>query len=133
MYIPMLKLENLVLVVDKDDELVAMGVGMPSIAKALQRSGGKLFPFGFIHLLWAVKGKNDLVELLLFAVKPEYQNKGVNALVFRDIIPAFNSNGYRFAESNPELEMNVKVQNQWGFLEHKMHKRRRAFVKSINR
>ncbi len=132
MYIPMLRLENLVLVVDKDNELVAMGVGMPSIAKALQKSGGRLFPFGFIHLLKALKGKNDLVELLLFAVKPEYQNKGVNALVFRDIIPAFNSNGYRFAESNPELEMNVKVQNQWGFLEHKMHKRRRAFVKDIN-
>ncbi len=131
MYIPMLRLEDIVLVVDKNDELVAMGVGMPSLAKALQRSRGRLFPFGFIHLLRALKGRNNLVELLLFAVKPEYQNKGVNALVFRDIIPAFNHNGYRYAESNPELEENVKIQNQWGFLEHKFQKRRRAFIKDI--
>ena len=131
MYIPMLRLNDLVLVVDTNDELVAFGVGMPSLARALQRSGGKLFPFGFIHLLKALKGRNDLVELLLFAVKPEYQNKGVNALVFRDIIPAFNANGYRYAESNPELELNIKVQNQWGFLEHKLQKRRRVFVKNI--
>ncbi len=131
LYIPMLRLNNLVLVVDDKQELIAMAVGMPSIAKALQRSRGKLFPFGFIHLLKALWGKNDLVELLLIAVKPEFQNKGVNALIFSDIIPAFNANGYRYAESNPELELNYKVQNQWQQLEHVQHKRRRAFVRKL--
>ncbi|MFI3323526.1 MAG: N-acetyltransferase [Rikenellaceae bacterium] len=131
LYLPMLRLENLVLVVDKEGELIGMAVGMPSIAKALQRSRGKLFPFGFIHLLRALWGKNDVAELLLIAVKPEYQSKGVNALIFNDIIPTFNRNGYRYAESNPELELNLKVQNQWQHLERVQHKRRRAFVKSL--
>lgn len=131
LYLPMLKLNNLTLIVDQDNELVAMGVAMPSIAKALQKSGGKLFPFGFIHLLRALKGKNNLAELLLIAVKPEYQNKGLNAMIFADIIPVFNKNGYTHAESNPELELNIKVQNQWQLLEREQHKRRRVYIKNI--
>ncbi len=131
LYIPMLRLENLILVVDQNDDLVGMAVGMPSIARALQRSRGKLFPFGFIHLLRALRGKNDTVELLLIAIRPDYQGKGVNAIIFGEIIPAFNANGYRYAESNPELELNHKVQNQWQQLEHEQHKRRRAYVRDI--
>ncbi|MFI3330865.1 MAG: GNAT family N-acetyltransferase [Rikenellaceae bacterium] len=131
LYLPMLKLNNLILVVDSNDDLVGMAVGMPSIAKALQKSRGRLFPFGFIHLLKALKGKNNTVELLLMAVKPEYQNKGVSALLFSNIINSFNSNGYRYAESNPELEVNLKMQNQWQDIENQKIKRRRAFIKNI--
>ncbi len=131
MYLPMLRLENLVIIVDNKDDLIAMGVGMPSLSKALQKSNGKLFPLGFAHLLKALKGKNDVVDLLLIAVKPEYQNKGVNALLFYDLIPVFNKNGYKYAESNPELELNEKVQNQWQYFETEQHKRRRAYIKTI--
>lgn len=131
LYLPMLKLNNLTLIEDQSGELIAMSVAMPSIAKALQKSGGKLFPFGFIHLLRALKGRNDVAELLLIAIKPEYQNKGLISMIFSDIIPVFNKNGYKYAESNPELELNTKVQNQWQLLEREQHKRRRIYLKEI--
>ena len=104
---------------------------MPSLSKALQKSRGRLFPFGFIHLLKALKGKNDGVDLLLVAVRPDYQSKGVNALLFSNLIPVFIRNGYKFAESNPELEENEKVQSQWQYFEREQHKRRRAYTKKI--
>lgn len=131
MYIPLLRLENVALIVDQEDNLIAVGIAMPSLSKALQKSRGRLFPFGFIHLLKALKGKNDGVDLLLVAVRPDYQSKGVNALLFSDLIPVFIRNGYKYAESNPELEMNEKVQSQWQYFERKQHKRRRAYTKKI--
>ena len=131
MYIPVLRLENVTLIVDEKDDLVAVGIAIPSMSKALQKSRGRLFPFGFIHLLKALKGKNDVVDLLLVAVRPDYQSKGVNALLFSDLIPVFIRNGYKYAESNPELEMNEKVQSQWQYFERKQHKRRRAYTKKI--
>lgn len=131
MYIPLLRLENLTLIVNEADELVGVGIAFPSLAKALQKSRGRLFPFGFIPLLKALKGKNDVVELLLVAVRPDYQSKGVNALLFSDLIPVFQQNGYVYAESNPELEENNKVQSQWQYFERVQHKRRRAFCKPL--
>ena len=124
MYIPLLRLENVTLIVDEHDDLVAVGIAIPSMSRALQKSRGRLFPFGFIHLLKALKGKNDGVDLLLVAVRPDYQSKGVNALLFSDLIPVFIRNGYKFAESNPELEENEKVQSQWQYFERHQHKRR---------
>ena len=82
MYIPLLRLENVTAIVDEQDDLIAVGIAIPSLSKALQKSRGRLFPFGFIHLLKALKGKNDGVALLLVAVRPDYQSKGVNALLF---------------------------------------------------
>lgn len=131
MYIPLLRLENVTVIVDEHDELIAVGIALPSLSKALQKSRGRLFPFGFIHLLKALKGKNDVVDLLLVAVRPDYQSKGVNALLFSDLIPVFIRNGYKFAESNPELEENEKVQSQWQYFEREQHKRRRAYTKKI--
>ena len=131
MYIPLLRLENVTLIVDEHDDLVAVGIAIPSMSRALQKSRGRLFPFGFIHLLKALKGKNDGVDLLLVAVRPDYQSKGVNALLFSDLIPVFIRNGYKFAESNPELEENEKVQSQWQYFERHQHKRRRAYTKNI--
>ena len=84
-----------------------------------------------MHLLPVLLGKSDAVDLLLIAVKPEYQSKGVNALLFADLIPYYIKNGYRHAESNPELESNAKVQNQWGSFEARQHRRRRAFRKPL--
>lgn len=131
MYIPVLRLDNISLIVDKDKKLIGVGIAMPSMSKALIKCRGRMFPFGWIHLLKALRGQNDVVDLLLVAVKPEYQSKGVNSLLFTDLIPCFIKNGYKFAESNPELELNQKVQSQWGYFETRQHKRRRAFRKPL--
>jgi hypothetical protein len=131
MYLSMLKLEFLTLIVDENDDLIAFGVAMPSLSKALQKAQGKLFPFGFIHILKALKVKNPIVDLLLIAVRPDYQSKGVNALMFYDLIPHFKNAGVVYAESNPELVENEKVQSQWEYFKFEQHKRRRAFIKDL--
>lgn len=130
-YLDLLNLDLVTLVVDKDDKLVGIGISMPSMSRALQKSGGKMFPFGWWHLLKGLKGKNDRVDLLLVAVAPEYQNKGVNALLFQDLIPHYIRLGYKYAESNPELETNSKVQGQWDYFAHRQHRRRRSFKKTL--
>lgn len=130
-YLGLLDLSLVSCIVDSDDKLVGVGISMPSMSRALQKSKGKYFPFGWYHLLKGLKGKNDRVDLLLVAVKPEYQGKGVNALLFQDLIPAYIAHGYKYAESNPELETNAKVQNQWDSFVHKQNKRRRSFTKIL--
>ena len=130
-YIGVLRLEDVALVVDGEGTLVALGIAMPSMSKALRRSRGKLFPFGWYHLLRAISGHTDVVDLLLVAVRPDYQSKGVNALIFADLIPRFAANGYKFAESNVELEGNENVQKQWEYFERRQHRRRRAFRKML--
>lgn len=130
-YIGILRLDDVSLVVDSADRLVAVGISMPSMSDALRRSGGRLFPFGWWHLLRALRGGTDTVDLLLVAVAPEYRAKGVNAMLFADLIPAFNASGYTEAESNVELEGNESVQKQWEYFERRQHRRRRAFRRSI--
>lgn len=131
MYLGILRLEDVCVIVDADDKLVAVGISIPSFSRALQKGKGKLFPFGWWHLLKALRGKTDIVDLLLIAVKPEYLSKGVNALIFSDLLPGYIKNGYKYAESNPELEENASVQLQWQYFERRQHRRRRAFKKSL--
>ena len=133
MYITMLRPDFVTLVTDEKDDLIALGITIPSLSKALQKSGGKLLPFGFIRLLHTLKGKDkhDTVDLYLIAVRPDYQGKGVNSLIFSDLVPIFYQNGYYYAESNPELETNTKVQSHWEAFEHRQHKRRRAYIKKL--
>lgn len=130
-YLGVLRLDDVTLIVDSDERLVALGISMPSMSKALQKSRGRLFPFGWYHLLRAIKGHSDVVDLLLVAVKPEYQSKGVNALLFSDLIPRYIANGYKFAETNVELEGNANVQKQWEYFERRLHRRRRAWKKAL--
>lgn len=130
-YLGLLDLDLVSLVVDSDDRLVGIGISMQSMSRALQKSRGVLFPFGWYHLLKGLKGKNDRVDLLLVAVKPEYQNKGVNALLFVDLIPQYQKKGFRYAESNPEMETNNKVQGQWEYFENRQHRRRRSYAKTL--
>lgn len=130
-YLGLLNLDLVTLIVDKDDKLVGVGISMPSMSRALQKSRGRLFPFGWIDLLKGLKGKNDRVDLLLVAVKPEYMNKGVNALLFQDLIPYYIKYGYRYAESNPEMESNAKVQGQWDYFANRQHRRRRSYQKKL--
>ena len=132
MYLPILDLDLVTLVTDKAGELIAVGVTMPSLSRALQKAKGKMFPFGWVHLLKTLFLKHpDTLDLLLIAVKPEYQNKGVNGLLFSDLIKVYNRKGYKWAESNPELELNEAVQRQWDYFENRQHKRRRAYKKKI--
>ncbi len=130
-YLGLLNLDLVTVIVDKNDALVGVGISMPSMSRALQKSKGKMLPLGWWHLLKGLKGKNDRVDLLLVAVKPEYQNKGVNALLFQDLIPYYIKYGFKHAESNPELETNAKVQGQWDYFENRQHRRRRSFYKNL--
>lgn len=130
-YLSVLRLDCVSLVVDSNDALVAMGISIPSFSKALRRSSGKLFPLGWYHILKAIYGRNDVVDLMLIAVRKDYLSKGVNALLFADLIPAFRKNGYKYAESNLELEGNENVQKQWQYFERRLHRRRRSYRKRI--
>ena len=131
MYLDILNLKYVTVVTDAADRIVAVGISIQSFSKALQKSRGSLFPFGWYHMLKTLWGGSDVVDLLLISVKPEYQNKGVNALLFADLIPCYISTGVKFAETNPELEENSKVQNQWNYFETRQHRRRATFRKSL--
>lgn len=130
-YLGILRLEDIAVVVDADDRLIAVGISMPSMSEALRKSRGRLFPMGWYHLLKALRGHVDVVDLLLVAVHPEYQSKGVNALLFTHLIPNFIAGGYKYAESNLELEGNENVQKQWEYFERRQHRRRRAWRREI--
>ena len=128
-YLPVLDLRMVTIVENAEGELVAVGISMPSLSHALQRARGRLLPFGWFHLLRALSWRRpEALDLLLVAVRPDYQNKGVNALLFTDLIPVYQKLGFKYAESNPELEMNEKVQNQWQYFHTEQHKRRRCFT-----
>ena len=130
-YLPFLPLDHISLVADANDKLVGVGISVPSLSRALIKSRGRMLPFGWYHMLKAIKHEGRIVDLLLIAVAPEYQSKGVNSLFFVDLIPAFNKRGYEWAETNIELENNENVQKQWQYFDIKLHKRRRAFTKDI--
>lgn len=130
-YLGLLNLDLVTLIVDRDDKLVGVGISMQSMSRALQKSRGRLFPFGWYHLLKGLKGKSDRVDLLLVAVKPEYQSKGVNALLFQDLIPQYIKCGFKWAESNPEMADNAKVQSQWEYFGRRQHRRRIAVSKNL--
>lgn len=133
MYIPMLRLDLVTLIVrEEDDAVVGFGISLPSLSNALQKAKGKMLPFGWFHLLKALKTNPKVVDLYLTGVLPEYQNKGVNALLFNDLIPVYKRVGAVYAESNPELESNNAVQAQWDYFKREHHKTRRAFIKRLS-
>lgn len=133
MYIPMIRLNFLSLVLrEEDNKLVGVGIGLPSLSLALQKAKGKFMPTGWYHLYKAMKGRdNKVLDLLLIGVDPEYQGKGVNALIFSQFIPEAIELGVEYAESNPELEINNKVQSMWDDFNATHHKTRRAFIKEL--
>jgi len=127
-YFGFIKPEFVPIVLDQNNHMVAFGITMPSLSRALQKSKGKLFPFGFIHLLQALR-KNDRADLYLVAVKPEFQGKGINAILIHMMNKVYNKLGIIKVESNPELETNLLVQKQWKYFDKRQHKRRRCFIK----
>ena len=131
-YLPILDLNMVTLVEDADNELVGVGISMASLSRALQKAKGRLWPFGWWHLLKALFIKRPpILDLLLIAIKPEYQGKGVNAIMFADLIPIYIKYGFEWGETNPELEVNDKIQSQWHYLDNRIHKRRRCYTKEI--
>ena len=132
MYVPVLDLRMVSIVENEQNEIVAVGISMASLSEALQKAKGRLFPFGWYYLLKALLWKRPkMLDLLLVGVRPDYQNKGVNALLFTDLIPVYQQLGFEYAESNPELELNEKVQNQWQYFKTEQHKRRRCYKATI--
>jgi len=130
LYFSVFRTDTISIIVDEKDDVIALGIAMPSFTKALQKAKGKLLPFGWYYMLRALK-KNDMVDLYLMAVHPDYQNKGVNSIMFAELMPRFAKNGYKFAETNPELDSNTKMSSQWGSFEHVNHKCRRVYLKDI--
>lgn len=135
MYLPMADLDLITIVEDwntPDHKVVGVGISIPSLARALQKCGGKLFPFGWWHILRALKfHKTEVVDLLLVGVLPEYRQKGANALLFYDLIPHYQRLGFKWGETHVEMETNMKVQGQWQYLNREIHKRRRCYKKDI--
>ena len=133
MYIPMLRLDFFKVILRQEDHrIVGFGIGLPSLAVALQKAKGKFLPTGWLHLFRALKSnENKVLDLLLIGVDPEYQGKGVNALIFNEFILSANKLGFEIAESNPELELNTRVQSMWDGLEAEQHKKRRAYIKKL--
>lgn len=132
MYLPLIDLRLVSLIADEEENLVGIGVSLTSFAEALQKSGGRLFPFGWVHFIKPLLNKHPKrLDFLLMAIKPEYQGKGVNAMIINDLLPRYIEMGVADIESNPELELNEKIQSQWDAFEKEQHKRRRAYKKEL--
>lgn len=129
-FISFLNPEYISVILDSADKVIAFGITMPSLSKALQKSNGKLFPFGFIRILYALRN-NDTTDTLLIAVKKEFQNKGVHAIIFNQIFKTFVKKRIANLETTRELEDNDKVKQLWSRFEHKQHKKARCYIKEL--
>ena len=118
-------------VLDKEGKIAAVGICLPSLSRAIQKGGGRLLPFGFLHAMRAIR-RNDVLDLYLVGVRPCYQNMGVNALLLSSILREALAQGYQYAMATPELEYNEKVQALWKHFERRQHKRRRVYGKKLN-
>ena len=129
-FIPLVNPDYVCFVMDEKEELAGFGVSCPSMASAMQKSHGRLFPFGWVGVLKSLRCNNAL-DLLLIAVHPDYRNKGVNAIVMDHIMKSCIKNGIEYAESGPQLELNHRMVNQWNSFDATQIKRRRCFIKTL--
>jgi len=125
-----LDMDYVSVILDSNDKVVAFAITLPSLSMALRKANGSLFPFGFIHVLKALK-HNDTIDALLIAIDDDYKDKGVNAMLMAKIGTGYIKHGIKWLESTRELENNLAVQNMWGRFEHKLHKRARVYIKTI--
>ena len=124
---------NLIAVVeDGQGQMLGFGIMIPSIVQALRKCGGKLFPFGWIQVVRSMYFNHEEgVELLLIGVRPEYRNKGILAMIFNDLVPRLIEQGFKWADSNAELETNMSMRNPWEMFDYVQNKRRRIYKKSL--
>ncbi len=131
-YFSILNFDFVSIIVNEKNEIVGLGVSMPDISQAVRKSGGKMLPFGWFPLLRALKAKQyDAIDMLIIAVRPDYQGKGVNSLILAEQFPYFIKYGVKRVETTSIMETNWKNQANWEMFPHKQHKRRRAYVKQI--
>ena len=131
-YIPFVDVHLLPTIYDKNGEMVGCAIMIPSLAKAIQKTRGHLFPFGWWHLVKALYLKyDDTIEFLLVGVSPEYRGKGLNALMVSSVFPYAKKKGFKYCETNANLESNQSIQALWKSFDHELVKRRRAYVKHI--
>lgn len=131
-YLGLVDARMLTFIEDSKGDLIAAGITIPSLSEALQKCNGEIFPFGWWHLLKAMYWKKpDTLDLLLIGVRPDYQNRGVNSLLFVDLFQTYKKMGFKYAETNANLETNSKVQAMWDPFEKELHKRRWVFTKEI--
>ena len=129
-FLPNLNLKLISVITDQTGKIIAFGITLPSLSKAMQKAGGHMFPTGWIHLLRALR-HNDTLDCLLIAVDDEYRSKGVTAVIFQDLFDNAKKFGIRYLESTRELEDNYNVQNLWKNFDRRLHKRARCFVKDL--
>jgi hypothetical protein len=129
-YVPFANPEFIKIVVDGKNVMIGFLLSIPSLARALQKARGRLFPFGFIHILRALR-KYDTLDFLMAGVRKDYRGKGVDLLMTIDVFRSAIARGVHFAESNPELESNSKIQNEWKIVSTRQHKRRRIYTMGI--
>jgi GNAT superfamily N-acetyltransferase len=130
-YIPLVNLDYICSIKNKEGRIVCFGVLVPSMAKALKKSDGKMLPFGIFRLLRALNGKNDTLEMFFVAVDPTYQSKGLPAVLISALARRIIPNGVRFCETGPMLETNHRVHSLWRTFEKRQHRRRRCYIKQI--
>jgi len=131
-YLGLIDKKLIPLVVNEKDELVGVAITMGCLSRAMRKARGRLWPTGWWHLLKALKWRSEeSAEMLLIAVRPDYQGMGVNALFFDDLIPIYNEYGFKWAETGPQLEDNVRELSQWKPLKPEFVKRRRCYFKQI--
>lgn len=130
-YIPIVNLKYIVSIKDEQGKIIGFGVLVPSIAKALKKSNGRLFPLGIFRMLKALQGKNDVLEMFFVAVKEEHQKRGIPGIMMNHLLKVCIENGVKYCETGPELETNVSVQSLWKSFMTRQHKRRRCFTKEI--
>ena len=131
-YLRLIDLNLIPVILNDRQEVVGVAITMGSLSMAMQKAGGRLLPMGWYHLLKALKWKReDHAEMLLIAVRPDYQGLGVNAMFFNDLIPIYNNYGFKWAETGPQLEDNVRELSQWKPLHPQFVKRRRRYKKKI--
>lgn len=130
-FLPLVNERTTAILLDEKDDVVAFGVVAPSISLAQRKSAGNMLPMGWFHLLRALKGKNDTLDLLLIAVHPHLQGKGVNAIILTQLLKFAVEDGFKYAETGPTLENNIDVLSHWRFFDVVQHKRRRAYIKQL--
>lgn len=131
-YIPLVNLDFVIVISNKEEEIIGFGLLVPSLASATKKSKGRLLPFGIFRLLKALK-TFDILEMYFIAVKPEYQNMGVNAIVMSEAIKEGIKHKVKFAETGPELETNNNVQDQWKNFNSRQHRRRRCYINHFDK
>jgi hypothetical protein len=130
-YFSVIRPEFTTVVLNQQEQVIGFQISVPSLSRAFQKARGRLYPWGWIYLLNALK-KPKRLDLMLTGILPDYQRKGVNALYMVDLTQTAITHGIQFAESNSELEENFKMQSFWRHFESRQHRRSRIYSRSIN-